>query len=108
MPPGIPYIIGNEAAERFSFYGMRAILVIFMTQFLRGHDGLAPMTEPQAKFWYHTFNWAVYFTPVFGALIADAWLGKYRTILALSRSTAWVISHWRSMTRGWDWRSACA
>ena len=30
MPPGIPYIIGNEAAERFSFYGMKAILAIFM------------------------------------------------------------------------------
>ena len=34
MPRGIPYIIGNEAAERFSFYGMRAILVVFMTQYL--------------------------------------------------------------------------
>ena len=28
MPPGVPYIIGNEAAERFSFYGMRSILII--------------------------------------------------------------------------------
>jgi POT family proton-dependent oligopeptide transporter len=27
MPPGVPYIIGNEAAERFSFYGMRSILM---------------------------------------------------------------------------------
>ena len=34
MPPGIPFIIGNEAAERFSFYGMRTILVIFMTKYL--------------------------------------------------------------------------
>ena len=34
MPPGIPYIVGNEAAERYSYYGMRAILVIFMTKFL--------------------------------------------------------------------------
>ena len=32
MPPGIPYIVGNEAAERFNFYGMRAILVVFMTK----------------------------------------------------------------------------
>ena len=28
MPPGVPYIIGNEAAERFSFYGMRSILIV--------------------------------------------------------------------------------
>ena len=34
VPKGIPYIIGNEAAERFSFYGMKGILVVFMTQFL--------------------------------------------------------------------------
>jgi POT family proton-dependent oligopeptide transporter len=34
MPPGIPYIIGNEAAERFSFYGMRTILTIFMVNYL--------------------------------------------------------------------------
>ena len=32
FPKGIPYIVGNEAAERFSFYGMRTILVIFMTE----------------------------------------------------------------------------
>jgi POT family proton-dependent oligopeptide transporter len=35
MPGGIPYIVGNELAERFSFYGMRAILVVFMTQYLK-------------------------------------------------------------------------
>ena len=34
LPSGIPYIIGNEAAERFSFYGMKTILAIFMTQFI--------------------------------------------------------------------------
>src|SRR5690606_29400153 len=34
MPPGIPYIVGNEAAERFSFYGMKAILTVFMTRHL--------------------------------------------------------------------------
>ena len=39
MPPGIPYIIGNEAAERFSFYGMRTILVVFMVQYLHLMDG---------------------------------------------------------------------
>ena len=39
MPGGVPYIIANEIAERFSFYGMRAILVIFMTQYLRNASG---------------------------------------------------------------------
>ena len=40
-PKGIPYIIANEAAERFSFYGMRAILVVFMTQSLVHANGQA-------------------------------------------------------------------
>ena len=39
MPPGIPYIVGNEAAERFNFYGMRAILVVFMTKYLVDRSG---------------------------------------------------------------------
>ena len=62
--PGIPYIIGNEAAERFSFYGMRAVLVVFMTQYLLGPGGASePMDEAEAKGWYHLFVSAVYFTP---------------------------------------------
>ncbi|HTD17260.1 MAG TPA: hypothetical protein VK673_18895, partial [Chthoniobacterales bacterium] len=39
MPPGVPYIIGNEAAERFSFYGMRAVLTVFMTKYLMDRSG---------------------------------------------------------------------
>ncbi len=85
LPAGIPYIIGNEAAERFSFYGMRTILVVFMTTYLMSPAGeLAPMDDEEAKGWYHLFVSAVYFTPLLGALIADLWLGKYRTILSLS------------------------
>ncbi len=85
MPAGIPYIIGNEAAERFSFYGMRTILVVFMTQYLMGTSGvLAPMGEEDAKGWYHLFVSAVYFTPLLGATLADVWWGKYKTILLLS------------------------
>lgn len=85
MPPGIPYIVGNEAAERFSFYGMRAILVVFMTQHLVDAAGkLDVMSEAEAKGWYHLFVSAVYFTPVLGALVSDALVGKYRSIIALS------------------------
>jgi len=84
-PAGIPYILGNELAERFSFYGMRCILVFFMTHLLANAAGeLAPMTKEQSKVWFHLFVSAVYFTPLIGALISDIWLGKYRTILFFS------------------------
>jgi len=85
MPQGIPYIIGNEGAERFSYYGMRAILVVFMTQYLMNASGeLDLMGEDEAKGWFHLFLSAVYFTPLLGALLSDGVLGKYRTIIALS------------------------
>ncbi|MES9972125.1 MAG: POT family MFS transporter [Candidatus Thiodiazotropha sp.] len=85
MPAGIPFIIGNEAAERFSFYGMRAILVVFMTQYLVNSDGVVDtMNEEEAKGWFHLFVSAVYITPLLGALISDGLLGKYRTIIILS------------------------
>ena len=85
VPRGIPYIIGNEAAERFSFYGMRAILVVFMTQHLMDAAGNTDvMGEAEAKGWFHLFVSAVYFTPILGALLSDGLLGKYRTIILLS------------------------
>jgi len=85
LPPGIPFIVANEGAERFSFYGMRAILVIFMTQYLLDSGGTPDlMTAEQARGWYHLFVSAVYFTPLLGALLSDGVLGKYRTIITLS------------------------
>jgi POT family proton-dependent oligopeptide transporter len=85
MPKGIPFIIGNEAAERFSYYGMRAVLFIFMTQYLRDASGeTAVLSDADATTYYHLFTSAVYFTPIAGALLADVFLGKYRTILCLS------------------------
>lgn len=85
FPKGIPYIIGNEAAERFSYYGMRAILIVFMTQYLLTTSGQADyMSDDEAKGWFHLFVSAVYFTPMLGALISDGILGKYKTIIILS------------------------
>lgn len=85
MPAGIPYIIGNEAAERFCFYGMRAILVVYMTQYLLSPaGGLDVMSESEANEKYHLFVSLNYFLPVFGALLADVFWGKYRTIFWLS------------------------
>jgi len=85
MPPGVPYIVGNEAAERFSFYGMKGILITFMTKHLVDAQGkLAVMNDEDAKYWYHMFVAAVYFLPLLGGLLADTVLGKYRTIMILS------------------------
>jgi POT family proton-dependent oligopeptide transporter len=83
MPTGIPYIIANEAAERFSFYGMKAALAIFLANYL-GILGGANLSESQATSYVSYFNGAVYLTPLFGALIADTFFGKYRTIVTLS------------------------
>ncbi|MCE2884487.1 MAG: POT family MFS transporter [Planctomycetaceae bacterium] len=85
MPGGIPFIIGNEAAERFSFYGMKVILAIFMTQYLLSSAGEAAyLTDTQAREYVHLFVASAYFFPVIGAIVADAFLGKYRTIMLLS------------------------
>jgi POT family proton-dependent oligopeptide transporter len=85
IPDGIPFIVANEAAERFSYYGMRAILVVFMTQYLMNSAGeLDVMSENEAQGYFHLYVSAVYFMPIFGALLADGFIGKYRTILFLS------------------------
>lgn len=85
MPPGVPYIVANEFAERFSFYGMSAILVVFMTQHLKNAAGqLAVMSPADADLWFHNFTSFVYFTPILGALVADVFWGKYNTILWVS------------------------
>ncbi|MCU0794653.1 MAG: POT family MFS transporter [Akkermansiaceae bacterium] len=86
MPPGVPHIIGNEAAERFSFYGMKAVLAVYMAQYLHlmGSTAGAPMSEASATEYVHYFNFAVYITPLIGAVISDFFLGKYRTIIWLS------------------------
>lgn len=86
MPPGIPYIIGNEAAERFSFYGMRTILTVFMVNYLwlMGDAAGVRLTDAEATKRFHDFVSLVYLTPLFGALIADFLFGKYRVIMWLS------------------------
>ena len=85
MPPGVPYIIGNEAAERFSYYGMKSVLTVFMAHYILDRSGvLAPMSPNEAYMFTHYFVFGVYFLPILGAIIADGWLGKYWTILSLS------------------------
>jgi len=85
MPVGIPYILTTEAAERFAFYGMSSILVVFMTKHLMGSGGeLSVMADEPAKAWFHYFISAAYFATVVGAVISDIWLGKYKTIILFS------------------------
>lgn len=90
-PKGIPYIIGNELSERFSYYGMRAILVVFMTQYLMSQGKPDPMSENEATTWYHLFSMVNYFTPIIGAVVADVLWGKYKTIILLS--IVYVLGH---------------
>jgi POT family proton-dependent oligopeptide transporter len=85
MPPGVPYIIGNEAAERFSYYGMRSILSVFMTTYLVNAAGRPDvMNENETNAWFHYFVVGVYTLPMLGAILSDGFIGKYRTILYLS------------------------
>ena len=77
FPIQIKYIVGNEACERFSYYGMRSILVIFMINRLS-------MRHEDAQTAYHLFASAVYLLPLLGAYLSDRFLGKYKTILVLS------------------------
>lgn len=85
MPPGVPYIIGNEAAERFSYYGMLAILAVFMSKHLLDSSGApAGFSEAEAREWIHYFAAGVYMTPILGAVLADWLWGKYATIMRLS------------------------
>jgi POT family proton-dependent oligopeptide transporter len=81
LPPQTKYIVGNEACERLSYYGMRSILVLFIAQQLYPQD---PDGEAFAKTVYHFFIAATYFLPLLGAWIADRFWGRYRTILSIS------------------------
>ncbi|NOS84390.1 MAG: MFS transporter, partial [Ignavibacteria bacterium] len=92
MPKGIPYIIGNELAERFSYYGMKTILVVFMTQYIMNRSGAVdPMSDADATTWYHYFSMANYFFPILGAILSDVLWGKYKTIMTLS--IVYVLGH---------------
>ncbi|KAM4683487.1 solute carrier family 15 member 1 [Amazona ochrocephala] len=76
-PLSIFFIVINEFCERFSYYGMRAVLVLYFKYFLHWDDNLSTAI-------YHTFVALCYLTPILGALIADSWLGKFKTIISLS------------------------
>ncbi|MDW8310302.1 MAG: MFS transporter, partial [Verrucomicrobiales bacterium] len=78
-PRQIWFILGNETAERFSFYGMKGILALYITNVLL-------MTRDDATRIIHLFGFANYFMPLFGAWVSDRYWGRYHTILWISLS----------------------
>jgi POT family proton-dependent oligopeptide transporter len=84
LPAAVKYIIGNEACERFSFYGMSTILVPYMQQFLGWERNRAEAV-------YHDFIFAAYAMTIVGGWLSDRFFGRFRTILWLSYG--YVLGH---------------
>ena len=96
-PKGLGYLSFTEACERFSYYSMQTLLVLYMvkylllpgnvenviglewlrTHFFAGLDG-----QPLASAIFGTYTALVYATPILGGIIADKWLGRNRTLVA--------------------------
>uniref|UniRef100_A0ABM5F7F9 Solute carrier family 15 member 2 isoform X2 n=1 Tax=Pogona vitticeps TaxID=103695 RepID=A0ABM5F7F9_9SAUR len=83
-PLSIAFIVVNEFCERFSYYGMKAVLTLYFLYFLHWDENTSTSV-------YHAFSSLCYFTPILGAFMADSWLGKYKTIIYLS--IVYVIGH---------------
>ena len=73
-PKGLYFLFFTEMWERFSYYGMRALLVYYMTKHLL-------FTQAHASHVYGLYTGFVYFTPFFGGLLADRVLGQRRTVI---------------------------
>jgi POT family proton-dependent oligopeptide transporter len=98
-PKGLSFLFATEMWERFSYYGMRALLVLYMTKYLllpghaehvaglaavrRGLESLfGPLAlQPLASQIYGFYTALVYFTPILGGLLADRMLGRRRTVI---------------------------
>ncbi|KAM3607110.1 uncharacterized protein V6R79_001933 [Siganus canaliculatus] len=83
-PLSICFIVVNEFCERFSYYGMKAVLTLYFMNYLHWDGNLSTAI-------YHAFGSLCYFTPILGAIIADSWLGKFKTIIYLS--LVYVVGH---------------
>ena len=79
-PSGLFILFFTEMWERFSYYGMRALLVLFLTSAIL--DGGWGWSREDALGLYGTYTMLVYFSPILGGLIADKFMG-YRNAVAL-------------------------
>ncbi|WP_428897354.1 proton-dependent oligopeptide transporter [Parelusimicrobium proximum] len=73
-PKGLYMLFMVEMWERFNYYGMRALLALFMTSTVIG------LTKATSSFIYSWFTGLVYLTPVLGGILADKWIGKRHSI----------------------------
>uniref|UniRef100_A0A8C2E4W6 Solute carrier family 15 member 1 n=1 Tax=Cyprinus carpio TaxID=7962 RepID=A0A8C2E4W6_CYPCA len=83
-PVSIFFIVVNEFCERFSYYGMKAVLVLYFKYFIGWDNDLSTTI-------YHTFVALCYLTPILGAIIADSWLGKTIVYLSIVYTIGQVI-----------------
>ena len=74
QPRGLTILFLTEMWEIFSYYGMRALLVYYMTKELL-------IGQANSSFIYGTYTASAYFTPIVGGMIADRWLGKRRAVI---------------------------
>lgn len=78
-PKGLFLLFGTEMWERFGYYGMRALLVLYLVASVQ--DGGFGWTPAEALSLYGTFTMAVYLTPVLGGWLADNYIGQRKAIL---------------------------
>ncbi|CAO4362441.1 unnamed protein product [Caenorhabditis nigoni] len=83
-PPAVFFMLGNEFCERFSFYGMKTILFIYL---ITEHE----FSPSKATFIYHLFTCIAYLTPLIGSIMADSVFGRFKVILY--GSTIYVVGH---------------
>ncbi|WEK42908.1 MAG: peptide MFS transporter [Candidatus Sphingomonas colombiensis] len=74
QPRGLTILFLTNMWEQFSYYGMRALLIYYMTRQLL-------FTQPHSSFVYGAYTACAYFTPIVGGVIADRYLGKRRAII---------------------------
>jgi POT family proton-dependent oligopeptide transporter len=74
QPRGLTILFLTNMWEQFSYYGMRALLVYYMTKELL-------LSQGSASFVYGAYTACAYFTPIIGGVIADRYLGKRRAVI---------------------------
>jgi len=79
-PKGLPILFFTEMWERFSFYGMRAILVLYLTKQTMGENPGLGWTDSDALVLYGWYTMLVYVMAIPGGIIADRWLGQKKTV----------------------------